>query len=131
MNYFTKEISEIFAQFETNKDGLNSIKVKELQEKNGFNRLDEKEKDSAFKIFLEQFKDFLVIILIIAGIISIISGNVESSIVIFLVITLNAILGTVQHLKAETSLESLKAMSSPNAKVIRNSLKQEIKSERG
>ena len=129
MNYFTKEISEIFAQFETNKDGLNSIKVKELQEKNGFNRLDEKEKDSAFKIFLEQFKDFLVIILIIAGIISIISGNVESSIVIFLVITLNAILGTVQHLKAEASLESLKAMSSPNAKVIRNSLKQEIKSE--
>lgn len=129
MNYFTKEISEIFAQFETNKDGLNSIKVKELQEKNGFNRLDEKEKDSAFKIFLEQFKDFLVIILIIAGIISIISGNVESSIVIFLVITLNAILGTVQHLKAEASLESLKAMSSPNAKVIRNGLKQEIKSE--
>lgn len=129
MNYFTKEISEIFTQFGTNKNGLDSIKVKELQEKNGFNRLDEKEKDSAFKIFLEQFKDFLVIILIIAGIISIISGNVESSIVIFLVITLNAILGTVQHLKAEASLESLKAMSSPSAKVIRNGVKQEIKSE--
>ncbi|MBN2837138.1 MAG: cation-translocating P-type ATPase, partial [Fusobacteriaceae bacterium] len=129
MNYFTKEISEIFTQFGTNKNGLDSIKVKELQEKNGFNRLDEKEKNSTFKIFFEQFKDFLVIILIIAGIISIISGNVESSIVIFLVITLNAILGTVQHLKAEASLESLKAMSSPNAKVIRNGVKQEIKSE--
>ncbi len=129
MNYFTKEISEIFIHFGTNKNGLDSIKVKELQEKNGFNKLDEKEKDSAFKIFLEQFKDFLVIILIIAGIISIISGNVESSIVIFLVITLNAILGTVQHLKAEASLESLKAMSSPSAKVIRNGVKQEIKSE--
>ena len=57
-----------------------------------------------------------------------VSGNMESSIVIFAVIILNAILGTVQHLKAEASLASLKAMSSPNAKVIRDGIKKEIKS---
>ena len=71
-------------------------------------------------LFLEQYKDFLVIILIIAAIISGILGDVESAIVIFVVITINAILGTVQHLKAEQSLNSLKEMSAPTAKVIRD-----------
>ena len=71
-------------------------------------------------MFLEQYKDFLVIILIIAAIISGVLGDIESAIVIFVVITINAILGTVQHIKAEQSLDSLKEMSAPTAKVIRD-----------
>lgn len=78
---------------------------------------------------MEQFKDLLVIILIIAAIISAISGNGESTIVIVAVITLNAILGTVQHFKAEKSLESLKALSSPSAKVMRDGRKIEVSSK--
>ena len=71
----------------------------------------------------------MVIILIISAIVSIITGNVESSIVIFAVITLNAILGTVQHVKAEKSLNSLKELSSPTAVVLRNGNKVKIPSK--
>lgn len=109
-------------------DGLSSDKAKELLEKNGKNVLQESKKKSVFQVFLSQFADLLVIILIVAAIISIFSGNIESTIVIFAVIVLNAILGTVQHIKAEKSLESLKSLSSPSAKVIRDGMKIEIDS---
>ena len=109
-------------------DGLSSDKAKELLEKNGKNVLQESKKKSVLQVFLSQFADLLVIILIVAAIISIFSGNLESTIVIFAVIILNAILGTVQHVKAEKSLESLKSLSSPSAKVIRDGVKIEIDS---
>lgn len=109
-------------------DGLSSDKAKELLEKNGKNVLQEGKKKSVLQVFLSQFADLLVIILIAAAIISIFSGNLESTIVIFAVIILNAILGTVQHVKAEKSLESLKSLSSPSAKVIRDGMKIEIDS---
>ncbi len=109
-------------------DGLSSDKAKEILEKNGKNVLQESKKKSVLQVFLSQFADLLVIILIIAAIISIFSGNLESTIVIFAVIILNAILGTVQHVKAEKSLESLKSLSSPSAKVIRDGVKIEIDS---
>ena len=109
-------------------DGLSSDNAKELLEKNGKNVLQESKKKSVLHVFLSQFADLLVIILIVAAIISIFSGNLESTIVIFAVIILNAILGTVQHVKAEKSLESLKSLSSPSAKVIRDGVKIEIDS---
>ena len=112
-------------------DGLSSDKAKELLEKNGKNILQESKKKSVLQVFLSQFADLLVIILIVAAIISIFSGNLESTIVIFAVIVLNAILGTVQHVKAEKSLESLKSLSSPSAKVIRDGMKIEIDSTDG
>ena len=77
-------------------------------------------------VFLEQFKDLLVFILAVAAVISMVSGNVESTLVIFAVLIMNAVLGTVQYLKAEKSLESLKAMSAPVAKVLRNGVRQEV-----
>ena len=83
---------------------------------------------STLQVFLEQFCDLLVVILIIAALISMVSGNVESTVVILAVIILNAILGTVQHAKAEKSLDSLKSLSSPNAKVLRDGQKVEIPS---
>ncbi|EPS51391.1 cation-transporting ATPase, P-type [Clostridium botulinum A1 str. CFSAN002368] len=121
--YFHKSIEETMKYFNVSKNGLNSKETKEQRELYGYNELVEKKKDTILKVFLEQFKDFLVIILIIAGIISMVTGNIESTIVIFAVITLNAILGTVQHVKAENSLNSLKKLSSPHAKVIRDGKK--------
>ena len=99
---------------------LTSEQARNNQEKYGFNELVEGKKKSVLQIFAEQFKDFLVIILIISAIISGIMGDAESAAVIFVVITINAILGTVQTVKAEQSLKSLKQMSAPEAKVMRD-----------
>lgn len=127
--YFQKSIEETMKYFNVTKKGLNSKEVKRQRDQYGYNELVEKKKNTILSVFLEQFKDFLVIILIIAGIISMVTGNIESTIVIFAVITLNAILGTVQHIKAENSLNSLKKLSSPHAKVIRDGKKIELLSK--
>lgn len=105
---------------------LTSEQAKKNQEKYGFNELTEGKKKSIFQIFLEQFKDFLVIILIAAAVVSGFLGDVESAIVILIVITMNAILGTVQTVKAEQSLNSLKQLSAPEAKVIRDGTLMQI-----
>lgn len=126
--YFSQSTNQILNELNSSLEGLNDEMVKKQNEKHGPNELKEKEKKSTFVIFLEQFKDLLVLILIIAGFVSMAIGNMESTLVIFVVITLNAILGTVQHIKAEQSLNSLKALSAPNSKVIRNGVKTEIPS---
>ena len=110
-------------------DGHAKDKASELLLKYGENVLEEKGKKSVFRIFLEQFADLLVIILIAAAVISMVSGNVESTLVIFAVIILNAVLGTVQYVKAEKSLDSLKELSAPKAKVLRDGIKTEIASK--
>lgn len=120
---------EIFKKLNVDRDGLTKEKAKELLEQHGANVLQEGKKKTALQVFLSQFADLLVIILIIAALISLVSGNIESTIVIIAVIILNAILGTAQHLKAEKSLESLKSLSSPSAKVIRDGIKIEISSK--
>ena len=107
---------------------LTSEQARQNQEKYGFNELVEGKKKSTLQIFLEQYKDFLVIILIIAAIVSGFLGDFESAIVILVVITMNAILGTVQTLKAEQSLDALKQMSAPEAKVIRDGVVKQIPS---
>lgn len=107
---------------------LTASQVEERQRKFGPNELVEGEKKSTLRIFLEQFSDFLVIILIISAIISLFLGEAESAIVILVVITMNAILGTVQTVKAEQSLNSLKKLSAPMAKVLRNGVVTEIPS---
>lgn len=128
-NFFNKNTNDVLHNFGTTKEGLKDAEVDLYREKYGENVLSEKKKQSTIQVFFEQFKDLLVIILIIAGIVSIATGNVESTIVIFAVIILNAILGTVQHVKAEQSLSSLKALSAPNAKVLRNGVKIEVPSK--
>lgn len=107
---------------------LTSLQARKNQEIYGFNELVEGKKKSMIQIFLEQFKDFLVIILIIAAIVSGFLGDSESAAVIFIVITINAILGTVQTVKAEQSLNSLKQLSAPEAKVIRDGVVIQIPS---
>ena len=126
---FSKSSEEVLNQFNVSKNGLTENQAKENLDKFGFNQLTEKKRQTVLQVFLEQFKDLLVIILIIAAIISMATGNVESTLVIFAVIILNAVLGTVQHFKAEQSLDSLKALSSPSAKVYRDGKKIEVPSK--
>ena len=108
--------------------GLSIQEAAQRLEKHGPNALAEGKKKSVLRVFAEQFKDLLVIILVAAALISFLSGQGESTIVIFAVLLLNALLGTVQHFKAEKSLESLKAMSSPSAKVLRGGVWVELPS---
>ena len=120
MNPYQMKKEDVLTMLGTDENGLTQNQAKENQKKYGKNELAEGKKKNPFILFLEQYKDFLVIILIIAAIISGVLGDIESAIVIFVVITINAILGTVQHIKAEQSLDSLKEMSAPTAKVIRD-----------
>lgn len=119
---------ELLQKFDVTEQGLNNARVEETRRLAGENILQEGKKKSTLEVFLGQFCDLLVVILIIAAIISMFSGNAESTIVILLVLIMNAVLGTVQHVKAQRSLESLKQLSAPNAKVIRNGVKQEVPS---
>lgn len=119
---------ELLQKYNVTEQGLNNAQVEEIRRQIGENILQEGKKKSTLEVFLGQFCDLLVVILIIAAIISMFSGNAESTIVILLVLIMNAVLGTVQHVKAQRSLDSLKQLSSPNAKVIRNGVKQEIPS---
>ena len=126
--YYRKTAQQALDAQQAGPGGLTDQEAAKRREQYGPNKLSEGKKKSAIQIFAEQFKDLLVIILIIAAVISALSENVESTIVIFAVLILNAILGTVQYLKAEKSLESLKAMSSPTAKVLRGGVRVEIPS---
>ena len=118
-NYYQLSGEETMREVNGTTEPLTDEQVREHQEKYGRNELVEGKKKTTLQIFLEQYKDFLVIILIIAAIVSGFLGNIESAIVILIVITMNAILGTVQTIKAEQSLESLKKLSGPEAKVLR------------
>lgn len=124
--FYNKSSEEVLKELESSTDGLSEAQVTDHREKYGENKLQEKKKKSTLLVFAEQFKDLLVIILIVAALISIATGDVESTVVILAVITLNAILGTVQYVKAEKSLESLKKLSAPVAKVIRDGQQLEI-----
>lgn len=104
---------------------LTQKQAEQNQKKYGFNELEEGKRKTGIQIFAEQFKDFLVIILIAAAAVSAVLGELESAIVIAVVITINAILGTVQTIKAENSLAGLRQLSAPYAKVMRDgSLRQ-------
>ncbi len=115
-----KSLGALYEELKSSREGLSTARAKESIEKYGYNELASEKKKSVIRIFLEQFCDFLVVVLIAAAIISAFLGDVESTAVILAVITMNAILGTVQTIKAESSLDSLKKMSAPVAKVIRD-----------
>ena len=118
-NYYQLSAEETMKELNGSTEPLTDEQVREHKEKYGPNELVEGKKKTILQIFLEQYKDFLVIILIIAAIVSGFMGDAESAAVILIVITMNAILGTVQTVKAEQSLASLKKLSGPEAKVLR------------
>lgn len=126
MNWFNKGISQVEKELQTNiKEGLTEEQVKANYEKYGMNELKQKKKKSLFVKFLEQFKDFMIIVLIIAAIVSGAVGIAEGegitdTIIILIVVVLNAIIGVVQESKAEKSLEALQKLSAHSSKVVRN-----------
>ncbi|CDI41523.1 Possible calcium-transporting ATPase [Lactobacillus helveticus CIRM-BIA 953] len=127
--YYLQTKAKVLEELKTASGGLSSQQAKDNLAKYGKNALIEGKKTTTLQVFLEQFKDLMVIILIIAAVISAFTGELESTLVIIAVLILNAILGTVQHIKAEKSLESLKSLSSPSAKVLRDGKKIEIDSK--
>ena len=127
-DYYLQPKAEVLKEFKTDANGLTAEQAEKNLAKYGKNALVEGKKKTVFQVFLEQFKDLMVIILIIAAVISAFTGELESTLVIIAVLILNAVLGTVQHVKAEKSLASLKSLSSPSAKVLRNGEKIEIDS---
>lgn len=129
-DFYLQSKDEVLKEFKASPNGLSSGEGKERLAKYGENALVEGKKKTVFQVFLDQFKDLMVIILIIAALISAFTGDAESTIVIIAVLILNAVLGTVQHVKAEKSLESLKSLSSPSAKVLRDGQKVEIDSKK-
>lgn len=125
--YYRESKEELIKELGANeKQGLTNKVAQEKLAQVGPNALIEGKKKSILEVFLEQFKDLMVIILIVAAVISAFTGNLESTAVIIVVLILNATLGTVQHVKAEKSLEALKSLSAPAAKVLRDGKKQEI-----
>ncbi|MEG0385192.1 MAG: HAD-IC family P-type ATPase, partial [Solibacillus sp.] len=127
--YHKQTADEVMKKLNVSNQGLYNYDVLKRQETNGYNQLIEGKRTSTLAVFFGQFKDLLVIILIVAAVISFLLGEVESTVVILVVIMLNAILGTVQHVKAEQSLDNLKALTSSVAKVMRNKQIIEIPSK--
>ena len=120
MNYYDMNTQEVLSQLDTSMNGLTGGEAESRLSRYGKNEITEQKKKGVLRVFAEQFADLLVIILIISALVSVFTDNIESAIVIICVITMNAVLGTVQHFKAEKSLEALKSMSSPTAKVMRD-----------
>ena len=125
MNYYDVDIDKVFKEFDSSKNGLNNNQVSERIKKDGKNKLDEKKKESNLKKFFNEFKNTMIIVLIIAAIFSFVSAiiNDESfldSIIIIAIVILNAVLGFIQELKADKAIDSLKHMQTTKVKVRRN-----------
>ena len=116
---------EVLKEMQGSPEGLTTGQAEQIRSQVGENALKEGARKKAWQVFLEQFKDLLVIILIVAAVISMLSDNMESTIVIFAVIIMNAILGTVQHEKAQKSLHGEKALYAATARVMRDSCQTE------
>ena len=135
MRYYSKNIKEVEKMLKTNiQIGLDSKEATNRIKKNGENVIKDNNKKSNIAKFLAQFNDFMVIILLIAGVISFLTSFLQGdkdfldTIIIVLIVFINAVLGFMQENKAEKALEALKKMSSPKANVIRNGVLQKIDS---
>ncbi len=132
--YFNQQVEEVLQQFEvSSQTGLSKKEVDKRTEKYGLNKLESKKQKSLISIFIEQFKSSMVVILLIAAIISGVIGVMEGeglveTFVILAILLLNAIIGTIEEMKAQTSLDALNKMSSPHTKVLRDGQIEEIDS---
>ncbi|MDY3946764.1 MAG: cation-translocating P-type ATPase [Ezakiella sp.] len=125
--FYNKDKDEVIASLKTDENiGLSESDISSRREKYGYNEFQEKKGKSFFQKFLDQFKDFMIIILLFAAVISMIAGEAVDAVVILAIVMLNALLSIYQEGKAEKSLESLKKMSAPEAKILRNGKKYTI-----
>lgn len=126
-NWWQLEVQDVAKKLETNsKNGISNQEAKKRLEKYGLNELKEKKKKSIFTMLLDQFNDFMIIILIIAAIISGVIGELKDSLAIIVIVILNAIIGFIQEYRAEKAIAALKKMSAPNAIVIRDNMTTNI-----
>lgn len=126
MEFYRMSREEVLQSLQSTDNGLMMDEVQSRLEKDGYNELKDKEKVPTWKLFLEAFKDPMVIILLIAAGVQVALGEIVESIIILLVLILNSVISVVQTKKAEGSLEALRNMSAPSAKVMREGLKQTI-----
>jgi len=122
-------LMEVLEEVQSSKEGISDEEAVFRLERDGKNKLESEKPPGVIKIFLSQFADLLVIVLLIASIISMFVGEIESSVVILVVVTINAILGSVQTLRAQKSLDSLKKLSTPYTRVLRDGVVKEVKSD--
>ncbi len=128
MDYYEQELHDLYKDFESSEEGLSSQEAEERIKTYGRNELKEKKKKSPILLFLSQFKDFIVIILIIATIISALVHEYADAIVIAIILIVNAILGFVQEYRAEKSIEALKKLAGLKATVLRDGKEEKIDS---
>ena len=119
MHWHQKKINEVIEDLHTSPDGLSSREVKKLLEEYGANELKEKKKKTTFAMLLDQFKDFMILILIAAAVISGIIGELSDTIAIVVIVILNAVIGFIQEYRAEKAMAALKMMAAPTATVLR------------
>ena len=126
MEFYHYSKEDVLVAVESNEKGLSSEEVQHRIERDGYNELEDQAKIPTWKLFLETFKDVMVIVLLVAAGVQIVLGEIVESVIIFVVILINSVISVIQTRKAESSLEALRNMSAPVAKVIRNGKKQTV-----
>ncbi|WP_112180015.1 cation-translocating P-type ATPase [Paraliobacillus zengyii] len=126
MEFYRADKDTVLKEVEATEEGLSSAEVTQRVERDGYNEFEDKEKVPTWKLFLETFKDAMVIVLLVAAGVQLLLGEVVETIVIVFVLIMNAIISVVQTKKAESSLDALRDMSAPEAKVMRNGTKQTV-----
>nr|WP_154957862.1 cation-translocating P-type ATPase [Paenibacillus xylanexedens] len=126
MQHYRRSADEVLQELQSSERGLSTSEAMKRLESAGYNELKGKDATPIWKLFLENFKDPMVIVLLIAAAVQVVLGHLIESLIIFLVILLNAIISVVQTKKAESSLDALRQMSAPEAKVIRDGQKQTL-----
>lgn len=126
MPTYQKSLERILAELGSSPQGLTDAQVNDKREQFGFNELAAQEKESLFMLFLNTFKDAMVIVLLLVASIQLVMGHAMESLIIFAVLMINAVISVLQTRKAESSLDALKELSAPEAKVIRNGVKTAV-----
>lgn len=127
--FYQESIDSLFKQFNTSQAGLSSTESANRLQTDGYNELEEKKKTPPWVLFLNQFKDFMILVLAAAAILSGIFGDVADTVIIFVIIILNAVVGFIQEFRAEKAMEALKKMSITKTQVIRDDKPHEIESK--
>ena len=126
MNWYQKEIGEVMQLLQTSQEGLSPKEAGARFERYGPNELEEKKKKTPLMMFLDQFRDFMILVLIVAAVISGIIGEPSDTIAIIVIVVLNAVIGFVQEYRAEKAMAALKKMVSPTATVVRDGVLENI-----
>lgn len=127
--FYQESIDSLFKQFNTSQAGLSTAESSNRLQTGGYNELEEKKKTPPWVLFLNQFKDFMILVLAVAAILSGIFGDLADTIIIFVIIILNAVVGFIQEFRAEKAMEALKKMSITKTQVIRDDKPHEIESK--